>query len=264
MIRAGLAVLLLAATPAQSACRQALAIGLDVSGSVDQREFTLQAQGLAAALTSDTVRAVLLESPGDPVALAVYDWSGEGHQRLILDWVEIADADLLDRVAWVIGSAVRIERSPATGVGAAMLFGDALLARRPDCPRAALDLTGDGLNNSGPQPRDITLPARARPVTVNALVIGVNRDEGWDGGDPGVAELTAWFTAEVIRGPDAFVEVALGFEDFQAAMERKLLRELAGLTVSAIPPPAARVAVNNERAPGPSDVRAIPGVFRAR
>ncbi|MGB3314984.1 MAG: DUF1194 domain-containing protein [Albidovulum sp.] len=237
MIRAGIAALLLAGGPAHAACRQALAIGLDVSGSVDQREFTLQTKGLAAALTSDAVRAVLLDAPGYPVALAVFDWSGEGHQRLILDWLEITDATTLDRVVSVIGSAVRIERSPATGVGAAMLYGDALLARRPDCPRAALDLTGDGLNNSGPQPRDITLPQRARPVTVNALVIGVNRDQGWDGGDPGVAELTAWFTAEVIRGPDAFVEVALGFEDFQAAMERKLLRELAGLTVSQIAGP---------------------------
>jgi hypothetical protein len=131
---------------------------------------------------------------------------------------------------------VRIERSPATGVGAAMLYGDALLARRPDCPRAALDLTGDGLNNSGLQPRDVALPRRAVEVTVNALVIGVNRDEGWDGGDPGVAELTAWFTAEVIRGPGAFVEVALGFEDFREAMERKLLRELVGLTISQLGP----------------------------
>ncbi len=237
MIRAAIAAVLLAGAPADAACRQALAIGLDVSGSVDQREFELQARGLAAALTSDAVRAVLLEAPGYPVALAVYDWSGEGHQRMILDWVEITDAAVLDRVAWVIASAVRIERSPATGVGAAMLYGDALLARRSDCPRAALDLTGDGLNNSGPQPRDVVLPARGPEVTVNALVIGVNRDEGWDGGDPGVAELTAWFTAEVIRGPDAFVEVALGYEDFAAAMERKLLRELEGLTVSQLAAP---------------------------
>ncbi|MCV2873443.1 DUF1194 domain-containing protein [Defluviimonas sp. WL0050] len=256
MIRAGLAALLLAAAPAHAACRQALAIGLDVSGSVDQREFVLQVQGLAAALSSDAVRAVLLEAPGYPVALAVYDWSGAEHQRLILDWVEITDEVVLERVAGVIATAVRIERSPATGVGAAMLYGDALLAQRTDCPRAALDLTGDGLNNSGPQPRDIVLPGRVPDVTVNALVIGVNRDEGWDGGDPGVAELTAWFTAEVIRGPDAFVEVALGFEDFAAAMERKLLRELAELTVSALPGSDDKVALQyGDAVPGVSSAR---------
>ncbi|MDI3335283.1 DUF1194 domain-containing protein [Defluviimonas aestuarii] len=256
MIRAALSAFLLATAPAHAACRQALAIGLDVSGSVDQREFVLQVQGLAAALTSDTVRGVLLEAPGYPVALAVYDWSGAEHQRLILDWVEITDEAVLERVAGVIATAVRIERSPATGVGAAMLYGDALLAQRPDCPRAALDLTGDGLSNSGPQPRDVVLPGRVPEVTVNALVIGVNRDEGWDGGDPGVAELTAWFTSEVIRGPDAFVEVALGFEDFAAAMERKLLRELAGLTVSAFPGPDDRVALSNRGA--------APRIFRER
>lgn len=232
MIRLAAFLLALTSSPAGATCRQALAIGLDVSGSVDAREFVLQVRGLAAALTSDAVRAVLLGTPGAPVALAVYDWSGEGDQRLILDWVEIADAATLDRVAGVIGSAVRIERSPATGVGSALRYGDRLLAMRPDCPRAILDLTGDGLNNSGPPPRDVALPPRGTGITVNALVIGVNRDEGWDGGDPGVAELSAWFTAEVIRGPDAFVEVALGFEDFAAAMERKLLRELEGLSVS--------------------------------
>jgi len=43
--------------------------------------------------------------------------------------------------------------------------------------------------------------------------------------------LSAYYTANVIRGPDAFVEVALGYEDYAAAMERKLLRELASIAI---------------------------------
>ncbi|MCB2136668.1 MAG: DUF1194 domain-containing protein [Rhodobacteraceae bacterium] len=234
MRRWGLAafVALTMTTPAKAACRQALAIGLDVSGSVDPQEFALQTQGLAAALTTPAVREVLLGAPGSTVALAVYDWSGAADQRLILDWVEVTDAAVLERVAGAIAGTGRIERSPATGVGAALLYGAALLARQPRCGQAILDLTGDGLSNSGPDPRDVSLPDRPSPITVNALVVAINGEEGWDGGDPGVAELSAWFATEVIRGPDAFVEVALGFEDFAAAMERKLLRELAGLAVS--------------------------------
>ncbi|MEZ5778117.1 MAG: DUF1194 domain-containing protein [Paracoccaceae bacterium] len=233
MKRAALVIAMLSGAPADAACRQALALGLDVSGSVDAREFELQVRGLAGALLSDRIARILLETPENPVTLAVFDWSGAEDQRLILPWTEITDADALNRAAGVIATTNRVERSPATGVGAALLFGDALLAQRPDCWSAALDLSGDGLNNSGIAPRDVTLPQRARPVTVNALVIGVNRDEGWDGGDPGVAELTAWFRTDVIRGPDAFVETALGYEDFAAAMERKLLRELSGLRVGA-------------------------------
>ena len=52
---------LLAATPAQAACRQALALGLDISGSVGAREYVMQREGLAAALGADAVRAAILQ-----------------------------------------------------------------------------------------------------------------------------------------------------------------------------------------------------------
>ncbi|MCX8955594.1 DUF1194 domain-containing protein, partial [Ruegeria sp. NA] len=41
--------------PAFGECRQALALGLDVSGSVDSREYRLQLDGLASALTRPEV-----------------------------------------------------------------------------------------------------------------------------------------------------------------------------------------------------------------
>ncbi|OYX41111.1 MAG: hypothetical protein B7Z02_16675 [Rhodobacterales bacterium 32-67-9] len=262
-MRALLLALLFAAGPGPglAACRQALVIGLDVSGSVDAREFLFQVRGLAQALRSDRIRPLLLERPEVPVMLAVFDWSGEADQRLILPWTAIGDAATLDRAAATIAATIRIPRSPATGVGAALLFGDGLLTAQEACWRLVLDLAGDGLNNSGPQPRDVTLAPRARPVTVNALVVGVNRDAGWDGGDPGIAELTAWFADEVIRGPDAFVEAALGYQDFAAAMERKLLKELSGIEVSSLSAPersragagAGAAAMPNARA-GPEPV----------
>jgi len=46
-----------------------------------------------------------------------------------------------------------------------------------------------------------------------------------------IGELTAYYNAYVIRGPNAFVETALGFPDFEEAMRRKLLRELTTLTI---------------------------------
>ena len=238
-MRALVLAILLAGSPVPgfADCRQALVIGLDVSGSVDAREFLFQVRGLAQALRSDRVRRLLLERPEVPVMLAAFDWSGEADQRLILPWTVLGDSGAVDRAAATIAATVRIPRSPATGVGAALLFGDRLLAEQEHCWRQVLDLAGDGLNNSGPQPRDVMLEARARPVTVNALVVGVNRDAGWDGGDPGIAELTAWFATEVIRGPDAFVEAALGYENFAVAMERKLLKELSGIEVSALSAP---------------------------
>lgn len=213
-------------------CRQALAVGLDVSGSVDDREYALQMGGLAGALDHPEVRAALLQMPQLPVWLAVYDWSGPEDIRVILPWTEISGAPVLDRIVATLEQRPRVPGAPQTAVGAALVFGGTLLAQQGDCPRLTLDLTGDGLNNSGARPRDVRLPPF---VTVNALVIGAEKDPSWDGGEPGMAELSAWFRAEVIRGPDAFVEVALGFEDFEAAMVRKLLKELEGMRIGAGP-----------------------------
>ena len=220
-----------AASPAGAACRQALVIGLDVSASVDEKEYVLQMQGLAGALNHPDVQAALLSQPERPVWLAAFVWSGAESQRLILDWTAITDADALGRAAFAVGTAPRPGLSPSTGVGAALVYGHALLEQRPECWRHTLDLAGDGKNNSGTAPRDIALPPLGTALTVNALVIGLDEEAGWDGGDPGIAELTAWFRAEVIRGPDAFVEAAIGFTDFEEAMTRKLLKELASLAV---------------------------------
>ena len=54
-------------------------------------------------------------------------------------------------------------------------------------------------------------------VTVNGLVI--------KGADP---DPVAYYRAEVIHGPGAFVEIAADFDDYEAAMKRKLLREING------------------------------------
>jgi len=41
-----------------------------------------------------------------------------------------------------------------------------------------------------------------------------------------------YYSDEVIRGPGAFVETALGYADYETAMVRKLLRELEGMSLS--------------------------------
>ena len=45
-------------------------------------------------------------------------------------------------------------------------------------------------------------------------------------------ELSAYFRAYILRGPEAFVETARGFHDFEDAMGRKLKRELMVVAVS--------------------------------
>ena len=72
MIRALALLAALAAGPALADCRQALALALDRSGSVDEREYRLQVRGVARALGTPEVRARLLAMPEAPVRLMVF------------------------------------------------------------------------------------------------------------------------------------------------------------------------------------------------
>ncbi len=67
------------------------------------------------------------------------------------------------------------------------------------------------------------LPGAVRAAPCGqALVIEGGGTEVSGGGT-----LADWYRAEVLRGPDAFAEIAAGFSDFERAMVAKLLRELS-------------------------------------
>ncbi len=232
MVRIGAFLFLIAANPVLADCRQALALGLDVSGSVDQQEYRLQLDGLAGALQNENVRTALFSLPNAPVTLAVYEWSGPTDQHLIAGWTTITDQAVLNQFTARLFSTSRTAADPSTAIGSSMVFGAALLAKQPDCWTRTLDLSGDGPSNTGPRPRDIIDFAQLGPVTVNALVIGDNTAQSSNRQSTQIDDLVDYFESEVIHGPAAFVEQATGFDQFQTAMVRKLLRELQGLTIS--------------------------------
>ena len=236
MLRAILLTLCLGApADAQTACRQALVLGLDVSGSVDQHEYRLQLDGLAGALSSPAVREVLLAPSAAPVRLAVFEWSGPQDQHLILPWTEMRDDTALTRVIVQLVSTTRSPAQPTTAIGPAILTGLALLDQQGNCWKRTLDISGDGKANTGTRPQDIPDSQIPSGVTINGLVIGADDPSTGNARLLQVGELSAYYRSYVMRGADAFVEVALGFEDYEAAMTRKLLRELASLAIGALP-----------------------------
>ncbi|WP_420586663.1 DUF1194 domain-containing protein [Ruegeria sp.] len=216
----------------QANCRQALALGLDVSGSVDRQEYRLQLDGLAAALQRPEVMQLILTDTGAPIRLAIFEWSEPGHHRLLLDWSDIRSTRDLDRVSTLLNNTKRSAAPPGTAVGSAMLFGAELLSRQTGCWRRTLDLSGDGKSNLGPEPRVVKDQLTSSGITINGLVVGAD-DPGFDDKRyVQIGELSAYYNAWVILGPNAFVEVALGFEAFEDTMTRKLIRELDGLVLS--------------------------------
>jgi hypothetical protein len=121
-----------------------------------------------------------------------------------------------------------------------MLTGVALLNEATDCWTRTLDLSGDGQANTGPRPQFIRDTEIPDDVTINALVIGAIPQGGDDRAED-VRELAAYYRGNVTKGPASFIEVAVGFEDYETAMRRKLLRELVALAIGdAGPAPVSR------------------------
>lgn len=210
------------ASAAISECRQALSIGLDISGSVDTKEYRLQMDGLAGALLQRDVMNAFLAIPSAPVRLHIYEWSGVNTQRVVVDWADIETAQDLQQIAGVLRQTERGPREIETAIGNSMIYGINALSQQNGCWRRTLDLSGDGESNKGPRPRKIAR-SMAGQTTINGIVIGQTASPR---GNSALAKLKVYFQSEVIRGPDAFVETARGFADFEDAMARKLLKEL--------------------------------------
>lgn len=220
--------------PAFSQCRQALALAIDVSGSVDLREYRLQLDGLVAALNDRDVVKALMAMPSTPVNLMVYEWSGPEDQTILVPWTALTDPSALEEVSLALARTERRDATPGTALGVAMQVGADFLDQRRFCWKRTLDISGDGKSNLGPRPRDVKARIGRGGITINALVIGSDAPASGDRRQAEIAELSSYFRAEVITGPDAFVQTALGFEDYADAMTQKLKRELAGVAVSAL------------------------------
>ncbi|WP_420860866.1 DUF1194 domain-containing protein [Algirhabdus cladophorae] len=217
---------------AHAQCRQALVLGLDVSGSVDAHEYRLQLDGTAGALTSEAVQDLILAMPSAPVQIAVFEWSGPRYQVILVPWTQLKTLQDLQKVGGQLRQTQRRETPPATALGQAMNFGADLLATGPKCWKQTLDISGDGKSNTGPRPRDVKTWTSTQDITINGLVIGSDPQNFSDARSVHIGELQAYYQAEVIKGPEAFIETSLGFEAFQEAMQRKLLRELEGPVLS--------------------------------
>ncbi len=219
LVKAATALLLLLAAPAGAVeCRLALLLALDVSSSVDPTEDALQRGGVVAALTSAEVADAFFAAD-QPVALAVYEWSGRYQQDLILDWTLIDSQNALITAAETVAQSTRGYSNYPTAMGYALGHGARLLERAPSCERHTLDIAGDGQNNEGFSPQQAYRTFPFDGITVNGLVVNAADFEGEVG-------LIAFYKSEVLHGPGAFLQVANGFADYERAMRRKLVREL--------------------------------------
>ena len=219
-----------------------LVLAVDVSRSIDADEARLQRQGYRNAITDPRVLEAVRGGMLGAIGLAYVEWSGAEQQRLVLPWTRIAS--LAEAEAW----AGALDRAPRTSLGQTSIsggidFSRQVLGEAPwQAARRVIDVSGDGVNNSGPAAEEARDRAVAEGITVNGLAI-VN-DRPTFGRVPPVP-LDEYYRESVIGGPGAFLLAVEEFESFGIAVRRKLIREISDM------PPARRTAAQ-AAAPDPA------------
>ena len=202
------------------ACDVALVLAIDVSGSVDAKEYLLQAEGLSAALGDPVVSEALVNARA---LVSLIQWSGTRRQEVSVPWRATDTHDDVASLRAKIEATPRAFRNYSTGIGEALNIAIELHETAPrTCHRKVIDVSGDGPSNEGTPPHAFHARLDAAQIIVNGLAIEASED--------GIAE---YYRNHVAHGPGSFVEVATDYTDFPRAIRKKLLRELADRLASA-------------------------------
>ena len=226
-----------------------LALGIDVSGSVDEEEAILQRNGYIAAFRHPSVVDAIQHGVYGRIAVSYYEWAGFGHMKIIAPWTLIRDKATADAFATSL-TVDEPETARRTAIAAAISFGTTSFDGNGfNGKRRVLDISGDGPNNWGDRVDAARDLAVARGITINGLPI-VN-DRPTFSGRPPMKNLDLYYRDCVIGGPGAFYVVAKDFKDFGRAVLRKLILEIAGRQpvspgpsrAGSTPPPANKLLV---------------------
>ena len=205
-----------------------LVLASDVSRSVDGPKFQLQREGYSSAILNPRVLEAIRSGASGRIALCFVEWSGASSQKVVIDWTVIDGPQSARQFGDQLIEAPR-SFADRTSISAGIDFAVGQLEHAAfEAPRHAVDVSGDGTNNSG---RDVTSArdeAVAKGITINGLVILSETPLSWNPehtNPPG--GLANYYRQNVIGGPGAFVMVAENFDSFGQAILNKLVAEIA-------------------------------------
>ncbi|WP_043830177.1 DUF1194 domain-containing protein [Muricoccus aerilatus] len=231
VLAAGGAALLPWEARAEEAVDLLLVLAVDVSRSIDEDEARLQREGYRSAVTDPRVMEAIRAGMTGAIALAYVEWAGADYQRLVIPWTRISAP--AEATAWAdtLARAPRVALS-WTSISGGLDFALRTLTESPfEGTRSVVDVSGDGVNNSGMPVEGVRDRLVAEGITVNGLPIINDRPTF---GRPSPIPLDQYYRDSVIGGDGAFLIAAEDFEAFGNAVRRKLVREIAGLPGPAI------------------------------
>ncbi len=204
-----------------------LVIATDVSRSVNTEEAMLQREGVAQAFRSLEVVEAIERGALGKIAVAYIDWSTEYINRVIVDWQVIHNHATATRFADALMGAPPTW-GQRTSISSAMILAAELIdANEFEGTRRVIDISGDGPNNFGQSLAPVREETLAKGIVINGLPIIVAGAEF--AGRGYFPDVDKYYQRCVIGGPSAFLVVAKGFQDFAAAIRRKLVLEISEL-----------------------------------
>ncbi|HUG60776.1 MAG TPA: DUF1194 domain-containing protein [Methylomirabilota bacterium] len=207
----------------------ALILAVDVSGSISLSEAALQREGYAAAIESEPVLQAIASGATGRIAVSYVEWSDASHQKIVIPW------SIIERQGDASGIAASLRAGrPASGLNTSMAtalrFAGDYLAMAPwRAERNVIDISGDGVSNSGGDLEPVRQALLSRGIVINGLPICAQPQSD----EACATDLVGYYRDRVIGGPGSFIVTAEGQVDFATAVRTKIALEVANLSPTA-------------------------------
>jgi hypothetical protein len=231
-----------AAPPPASEVDVELVLSVDVSRPMDRDEAEVARGGYVAAFRDPEVISAILKGSVRRIAVTYVEFAQPGFRTVVVPWT------LVDSAQSAGAFADRLSRAPLQYQGATSISDDLTYAAGLFdgsgfmSYRMAIDVSGNGPNNSGmpvTQARDAVV---AKGITINGLPIDLGPREAV------ISNLTEYYRQCVIGGVGAFMVSVTQTSELPAAIRRKLIAEIAQLDTPTVLPGEPRLVLTQATA----------------
>ena len=204
-----------------------LVLAVDISMSMDPDEQKLQREGYVAAFRDANIIRAIRSGQRGRIAVTYFEWAGPQAQTVLMPW-QIIDSEAS---SFAFADALLNQpysRRARTSISSALMFARNLFAETSfRAGRNVIDVSGDGVNNSGPLLAVTRTLIMNEGFVINGLPILVRPTMHWSMWD--APDLDLYYAKCVVGGPGSFSIPIETLEGFAAATRQKLLLEISAI-----------------------------------
>jgi Protein of unknown function (DUF1194) len=206
-----------------------LVLAVDISMSMDPEEQRLQRGGYIAAFRDPDVIKGIQSGNHGRIAVTYIEWAGPNVQTVLIPWRLIDGPSSAEAFVAELSSK-EYSRYHWTSISAALTFSERQFGTSDyRGVRRVIDVSGDGVNNSGPGIEPVRDRIVANGIVINGLPIVLKPTAALTLYD--APDLDAYYKHCVIGGAGSFMIPIRSYEEFVPATRRKLLLEISGIKI---------------------------------